>query len=157
DGVDRAGRRIDGEVRPLVDGVRLRQLDRSRPGLSAIEGTRKHDLRARRSREPTPDQIDIAGRESLRRAEWVEGAGRRAWARDVHGDPRLVDELAGGARIDDDGRDVFDRIESLSRVAVLLLVGVDQRRDKDTADVGAAVEGNTAVVEEAVRAGADSG
>src|SRR5262249_15983212 len=105
--------------------------------------------------ESAPDDVHVAGLDGLRLAERVERAGPGAGARDVRRDPGLVEELARGAAIHEDGALVLDRVPAGPAAAVLLLVRVEEARDEDGTVVAPAVERDPAVVEDSARPGPD--
>jgi hypothetical protein len=114
---------------------------------SAVHRARQHDPRAA-ALEACPRRVHPTGGKRLA----VDAAHRRAGARLIDGEPRLVHERVHVADVH------RRRIDVLDRVAALLVVHVDEARHEDlAAALVAAIEDEADVVEEAVGAGAHHG
>ena len=165
--VDVAVARIDGDGGALVGTVgRVVEQDRRRPRVAAIGRAREEHVVAVAqgvARLQRVGEIDGARRQVLRDRALLAGRrddAARVVARDVDGQPRLVEKVAVDAA--GVGGDLPSAKED-NRVACFLVVVVDEARDEDGALAGygaagrAAIEGEARVVEQAVGARAHDG
>ena len=158
--VDRTGGRVYGGNRSLRQFLALAENLGLAPSGAAVGRDNRLDLRSRivlRSIEFRIEKVNIAAAEGL--AVYF-ASGRASCARDVHCDPRFVEELSGIATFDQGGINVSEPVAVGRAVAVLhqdrriavstIILILECSHENSTGGSGAAVKHQAAVVKKAV-------